>query len=77
MAPNSAAEPLGSKIRRLRLERGVGQEKLAVEANIDQSGLSKFERGNARRPGMSALERIAAVLGLTFGELVEGTDYQD
>lgn len=69
-------EPLGSKIRRLRLERQFGQERLAVEANIDQSGLSKFERGSARRPGRAALERIASVLGLPFEELIAGTDYE-
>lgn len=68
-------ESLGGKIKRLRLERGLGQERLAIEARIDQSGLSKFERGKDERGfSDSALERVAAVLGMTFEQLVAGTD---
>lgn len=70
-------EALGAKIRRLRTERSLGQERLAIEANIDQSGLSKFEREKDRR-GLSAaaLERLAKVFGLSFEELVNGTDWK-
>ena len=67
-------EPLGARVRRLREERGLAQERLAIEANVDQSGLSKFERGRARHMGPAPLGRIAAVLGLSFRELVLGTD---
>jgi len=69
-------EDLGSKIRRLRSERGVGQERLAIEANVDQSGLSKFERGRDRRLSKLALERIARILGLSLEQLMDGTDHQ-
>jgi transcriptional regulator with XRE-family HTH domain len=69
-------EDLGSRIRRLRSERGVGQERLAIEANVDQSGLSKFERGRDRRLSKQALERIARALGLSLEQLTQGTDYQ-
>jgi transcriptional regulator with XRE-family HTH domain len=68
-------ELLGAKIKRLRLERGLGQERLAIEAGIDQSGLSKFERGKDERGfSDSALERVASVLGMTLEQLVTGTD---
>lgn len=68
-------ESLGAKIRRLRLARGLGQERLAIEASVDQSGLSKFERGKDQRVfSDSAIERVAKVLGLTFDELITGTD---
>jgi transcriptional regulator with XRE-family HTH domain len=71
-----ASEPLGARIRRLRLDKGLGQERLAIEANVDQSGLSKFERGKEKRMiGEQALRRLAAVLEVTFEELVSGTDY--
>lgn len=70
----SPPEQLGARIRRLRGERGLGQERLAIEANVDQSGLSKFERGKENRAlSENALRRIAAVLGLTFEQLVDGT----
>jgi DNA-binding XRE family transcriptional regulator len=66
-------EALGNKIRRLRAEIGVGQERLAIEANVDQSGLSKFERGKDRSMSRNSLDRIAHVLGLTYEQLIEGT----
>ena len=68
-------ELLGAKVRRLRLERGLGQERLAIEAHVDQSGLSKFERGkDARAFSDGALERVATILGLTLQNLLAGTD---
>ena len=74
-AAETGRELLGAKIRRLRMARGLGQERLAIEANVDQSGLSKFERGKDQRGfSDSALERVARVLGLTLDELVTGTD---
>lgn len=68
-------EPLGSKIKRLRAERKLSQDRLAIESHIDQSGLSKFERGRDRTMGEIPLRRIAAVLKLSFEQLVAETDY--
>jgi transcriptional regulator with XRE-family HTH domain len=68
-------EPLGSRVRRLRLERGVGQERLALIAHVDQSALSKFER-NSKGVGEVALRRLADALGISFDDLVKGTDYR-
>jgi transcriptional regulator with XRE-family HTH domain len=70
-------EPIGVRIRRLRQERGVPQDRLAIEAHVDQSGLSKFERGIPGKTfGDTPLRRIAASLGVSFEELTRGTDYQ-
>ena len=71
-----ATEPIGQRIRRLRQERGLAQDRLAIEARVDQSGLSKLERGKERRMGEVPLRRIAQVLGLTLDELLEGTDFE-
>ena len=73
----NAREELGARIRRLRLERGIGQERLAIEAGVDQSGLSKFERGKDRRMSKQSLERIADKLGLDYEQLTDGTEYQE
>lgn len=74
---HDSPESLGARIRRLRGERGIGQERLAIESNVDQSGLSKFERGRDNRGiGEGALRRLAEVLGLSFDALIEGTDYK-
>lgn len=75
--PSSASETLGARIRRLRGDLGLGQERLAIEAKVDQSGLSKFERGKENRAlSDAALRRIAATLGVTFEKLIDGTDYR-
>jgi len=79
-APDSAsgsAEPIGARIKRLRTERRISQDRLAIEANVDQSGLSKFERGREYKIGRPGLERIAKVLKLSFDALVDGTDYPE
>lgn len=77
MSPKPAMpEELGAKIKRLRQERGLGQERLAIEAHVDQSGLSKFERGKERKMGELPLKRIAAVLGMSFEELVGETSWK-
>lgn len=72
----SAPEPLGARIRRLRMERGLSQDRLAIEAHVDQSGLSKFERGRERSMGNVQLARIAGVLRIALDELVAGTDFE-
>ena len=73
---SSAPETLGARIRRLRGELELGQERLAIESHVDQSGLSKFERGKDNRAlSEAALRRIATTLGTTFEKLLDGTDY--
>lgn len=77
-SPDSApadTEHLGARIRRLRTERGLSQDRLALEANVDQSGLSKFERGREYKIGRPGLERIAVVLGIGYDTLIAGTDF--
>jgi predicted transcriptional regulator len=70
------SETLGAKIRRMRCEIGIGQERLAIESHVDQSGLSKFERGkDSRALSEAALRRIATTLGVTFERLIDGTGY--
>ena len=69
------AERLGARIKRLRQERGLSQDRLAIDSHIDQSGLSKLERGKGRAVGETPLRRIATVLKTTFEALVAGTDY--
>ena len=48
-----------------RAKAGISQKQLAAKAHIDQSDLSKIERGVAN-PSVSTLERIAAALGGTL-----------
>jgi transcriptional regulator with XRE-family HTH domain len=48
-------------IRRLRLEGGLSQEALAVDAGIDRTYVSRLERG-LENPTISVLEKLARAL---------------
>jgi transcriptional regulator with XRE-family HTH domain len=75
-SPERRLEEIGHKVRRLRIEKGLSQDRLALEAHVDQSGLSKFERGN-RGLGKIPLARIAGVLEIPLETLIAGTDFEE
>jgi HTH-type transcriptional regulator/antitoxin HipB len=54
--------PIGLKIRRLRLARGLTQAALARRARVRQATISDLERGLVNR-SVDVLNRIARVLG--------------
>ena len=54
---------IGYQIKKKRLEQFMSQEKLAIKAGIDQSDLSKIERG-CMNPSVKMLKKIAKGLGL-------------
>lgn len=60
---------LGRRVRELRQQREFPQDRLALQANVDQSALSKLERGVRSMP-RGALERIATALGVSYEELI-------
>ena len=62
---------LGKRIRALRNENGLTQSKLALMINVEQSYLSKLERGD-RNPSLSLLEKIADAFDITLAELFDG-----
>ena len=54
---------IGYQIKKKRLEQFMSQEELAIKSKIDQSDLSKIERG-CMNPSVKMLKRIADGLGL-------------
>lgn len=54
-------------IRRIRVERGLSQEALAVDAEIDRTYVSRLER-NLENPTVGVLERIAGALSCQIME---------
>jgi transcriptional regulator with XRE-family HTH domain len=54
---------IGLNLRRLRLERGVSQQKIALDVDMSLSYLSNIERGKAN-PSVDLLGRIADSLGV-------------
>jgi transcriptional regulator with XRE-family HTH domain len=55
-------------IRRLRVAKGVSQEALAVDAEIDRTYVSRLERG-LENPTVAVLDRLAQALDENIVEL--------
>ena len=62
MGQNNSPMHIGQVIRSLREEKGWSQEKLALEAGMVTSHLSRIERGERRLP-TERLGALAAALG--------------
>lgn len=65
------AEELGTRLRRIRFERGLTLQAAGAACGVGASTLSKIENGQAS-PAYGTLKRIAEGLGLTFEELISG-----
>lgn len=63
-------------IRRLRTERGLSQEALAAEANVDASYLSRIERSR-ENVTIGVLERLADRLGVGIIELFRAPETEE
>ena len=61
---------VGENVRRLRGERGLTQEQLAHDAEIDVTYLRGIEAGR-RNPSVSVLGRLGKRLGVNPGALLE------
>jgi len=61
----------GSRIKEIRLKKGLTQKKLACMAKVSVDYLSDIERGK-HRPSVKAIARIAAALGVSIAELKGG-----
>jgi transcriptional regulator with XRE-family HTH domain len=63
-----ARQRVAWNLRRLRVRRGLSQEALAVDAEIDRSYAGRLERGE-ENPTVDLLERVAAAVGADVQEL--------
>jgi transcriptional regulator with XRE-family HTH domain len=59
---------LGERIRQARKTKGLSQEALALESNIDRSYIGGVERGQ-RNPSFKKLCLIAKTVGTDVGTL--------
>ena len=57
------AQIFGENVRRVRLERGMTLEALAVEVGLAYSYMGGIERGQ-KNPTLDVVERIASALGI-------------
>ena len=68
-----ATDLLAKNVRKLRKERGLSQETLALDADMKRSYLSDLERGT-RNPTVRALGRLADALGVQPHQLLHPDD---
>lgn len=64
---------LGKRVRELRLQAGLSQEKLAELADLDRTYISGIERG-VRNVSLLNIVEIARALGITASQLLKGID---
>jgi transcriptional regulator with XRE-family HTH domain len=55
-------------LRKLRVERGLSQEQLAVDANLDRTYVGGLER-ETENPTVGVLDQLAAALTIHVAEL--------
>lgn len=60
---------LGENIRRIRKDRGLTQEELAIRLNVVRQTVSKWEKGRSV-PDAELLQKLADVLDINTAELL-------
>ncbi|MDR1327619.1 MAG: helix-turn-helix domain-containing protein [Heliobacteriaceae bacterium] len=60
----------GKNLRKLRLERGLTQEELGFEIDIDNSTIAKYEK-NKRCPNLLAAKKIADFFEVTIDKMLK------
>ena len=69
----SVTDKFGARLRTLRKERGLSQEKLAELSGLDRTYISGIERG-IRNVALRNIEALAQALDLSISELFEDMD---
>ena len=66
---DQALVALGEAIRRIRVSKGISQEKLALLAEVDRSYLGRVERGD-NNVTVLTLRKLAKALGVSVAKLM-------
>lgn len=64
-------EIVGKRIRELRGEHGLSQEKLALRAELDRTYIAGVEQGK-RNLSIKSLEKIIVALNISFEDFFKG-----
>lgn len=62
------SKKLGKKIRKIRKERGISQEKLALDSGLNRAYVGYIERGE-RNPSIKTIGKICRVLRIDLEEV--------
>ncbi|MGN6189063.1 MAG: helix-turn-helix domain-containing protein [Conexibacter sp.] len=63
----------GLVLRRIRRDRDLSQEALAISADLARNHVSELERAR-REPGLATIVQLADALGIGVGELMTRFD---
>lgn len=66
---------IGKHIKSLRNEKGLTQEKLSYESDIDKTYISEVENGK-RNISVINLEKLITILGSTVKEFFNHKDFE-
>jgi transcriptional regulator with XRE-family HTH domain len=72
---SSLLKVFGTVLREHRRQRGMSQEALALESDLDRTFISMLERG-LRQPSLTTLFSLAAALNTQPSKLVAQTERQ-
>jgi len=68
MRTRDISQKVGEKIKKIRKEKDLSQEKLALEAGLNRAYIGYIERGE-RNPSIRVVAKIAKVLKVKLYEL--------
>lgn len=63
----------GNKLKEIRRERQLSQEKLAEESGLHRTYIGGVERGE-RNPTLTTLKKLADALNISLEELLKGIE---
>src|SRR5919108_414500 len=75
VSEGSSVEPVGARLKRLRLQRGLSQRDLS-SPGVSYAYISRIEAG-ARTPSVKALRKLSQKLGVSVEYLETGRDIRD
>ncbi len=70
MEKSEVLSKIGLKIKRLRDEKGIGQQDLAAACNFEKSNMSRIEAGRTNLT-VGTLLKICAVLNVELKDIVD------
>jgi DNA-binding transcriptional MerR regulator/quercetin dioxygenase-like cupin family protein len=69
-------DPVGARLRRLRLSRGLSLRDVSARSGLSASSISSLER-SLSSPSVASLQKLAAALGTNLPQLMGGGDEGD
>lgn len=61
---------IGKNIKKLRLEKGISQDKLSKLSDLSLNTVVKLELDQSPNPTLETMKKIAKAFGVTIDELV-------